>query len=449
MSFQRYVALGDSFTEGVGDPDPTRPNGVRGWADRVAEVLADRDPGFGYANLAIRGRKLLPILAEQLEPALALEPDLVTVYAGANDILRPSVDVDMLVAAYDDGLARLAAAGARVVVFTAFDPGGSATYRLLRGRFALYNELVREAADRHGATVVDFWRMREYRHWGYWDEDRMHMGPAGHQRMAVAVLDTLGVEHDLAVPDPREITELARREQWRQHATWVRDSAAPWVHRRLTGRSSGDGLDPRWPTLARPPHRTAGHTGRADVAQLVERDLPKVDVASSSLVIRSTPGTSYGQDVPSLRTYDVPRPPPRLGAVEFQGFPVAALDFYDDLEVDNTKSFWEAHKHVYAESVRAPMTALCASLEPEFGKAKIFRPYRDVRFAKDKTPYKTHQGAYVGVGPAPTTPSAPSSRRWSPSSRAPASRSAATPSRPTPAASSPTTRASRCCGTRR
>ena len=86
--------------------------------------------------------------------------------------------------------------------------------------------------------------------------------------------------------------------------------------------------------------------------------------------------------------------------MEFTGFPVAALDFYDDLEVDNTKSFWEAHKHVYAESVKAPMTALCAALEPEFGKAKIFRPYRDVRFAKDKTPYKTHQGAYVGVGPA-------------------------------------------------
>ena len=86
--------------------------------------------------------------------------------------------------------------------------------------------------------------------------------------------------------------------------------------------------------------------------------------------------------------------------MEFQGFPVAALDFYDDLEVDNTKSFWEAHKHVYAESVKAPMTALCAALEPEFGRAKIFRPYRDVRFAKDKTPYKTHQGAYVGVGPA-------------------------------------------------
>jgi uncharacterized protein (TIGR02453 family) len=86
--------------------------------------------------------------------------------------------------------------------------------------------------------------------------------------------------------------------------------------------------------------------------------------------------------------------------VEFTGFPVAALDFYDDLEVDNTKSFWEKNKGVYEESVKAPMAALCAALEKEFGDAKIFRPYRDVRFAKDKTPYKTHQGAYVAVGPA-------------------------------------------------
>jgi len=86
--------------------------------------------------------------------------------------------------------------------------------------------------------------------------------------------------------------------------------------------------------------------------------------------------------------------------VTFEGFPVAALDFYDDLEVDNTKSFWEAHKDVYAESVKAPMQALCAALEPEFGAAKIFRPYRDVRFAKDKTPYKTHQGAFVAAGPS-------------------------------------------------
>ena len=85
---------------------------------------------------------------------------------------------------------------------------------------------------------------------------------------------------------------------------------------------------------------------------------------------------------------------------EFAGFPEAALDFYDDLETDNTKSFWSAHKHVYDAAVRAPMTALVSALEPEFGPAKIFRPYRDVRFAKDKTPYKTHQGAFVASGPA-------------------------------------------------
>lgn len=85
--------------------------------------------------------------------------------------------------------------------------------------------------------------------------------------------------------------------------------------------------------------------------------------------------------------------------MSFDGFPSAALDFYDDLEVDNTKSFWEKHKGVYADSVKAPMTALCAELEAEFGAAKIFRPHRDVRFARDKTPYKTHQGAFVAVAP--------------------------------------------------
>jgi uncharacterized protein (TIGR02453 family) len=85
---------------------------------------------------------------------------------------------------------------------------------------------------------------------------------------------------------------------------------------------------------------------------------------------------------------------------DFTGFPPQALDFYDDLEVDNTRAYWEKHKDVYTESVKAPMAALCAALAPEFGEAKVFRPYRDVRFAKDKTPFKTHQGAFVPAGPA-------------------------------------------------
>ena len=203
MNFTRYVAIGDSFTEGVGDPDPSRPNGWRGWADRVAEVLAQRgSDAFGYANLAIRGRKLRGVLDEQLEPALALAPDLVTSYAGANDILRPRVDIDANSALYDAAVARLAATGATVVLFTAFDPGGSAIYRPLRGRFALYTEAVREIAERHGTLLVDFWRMREYRDFGYWDTDRMHLGPAGHQRMAMAVLDALGVPHSLEALPP-------------------------------------------------------------------------------------------------------------------------------------------------------------------------------------------------------------------------------------------------------
>lgn len=251
VSFRRYVALGDSFTEGVGDPDPTRPNHLRGWADRVAEVLGRDQDDFGYANLAIRGRKLDAILAEQVEPAVALEPDLITVYAGANDILRPRVDIDAIVERYAAGLGRLAGTGARLLVFTAFDPGGSAIYRALRGRFALYNEQVRAAAAAHGADVVDFWRLHEYRDWRYWDADRMHMGPAGHQRMAIEVLDVLGVDHGLEPLPLVDPAPVERRQQVRENLAWVRDSAVPWVHRRLTGRSSGDSVEPKYPSLAR------------------------------------------------------------------------------------------------------------------------------------------------------------------------------------------------------
>ena len=252
MTFHRFVALGDSFTEGVGDADPGRPNGVRGWADRAADVLATQADDFGYANLAIRGRKLRAVLAEQLEPALTLEPDLVTIYAGANDILRPAVDIDGLVAAYDAAVGRLADSGAHLVMFTAFDPGGFPVFGAVRGRFAVYNELVREVAERHGATLVDFWRMREYRAPGLWADDRMHMSSVGHQRMAIAVLDALGVDHDLAAPELPPAVSLSKKERRAENVDWVRSHAAPWVKRRLTGTSSGDALDPRYPTLSRP-----------------------------------------------------------------------------------------------------------------------------------------------------------------------------------------------------
>ncbi len=228
----------------------TRPNGVRGWADRVAEVLATRDPGFAYANLAIRGRKLDAILAEQIDPAVAMQPDLVSIYAGGNDILRPRVSVDALVARYGEGIGRLSATGARVLVFTGFDLGFAPLFRHLRGRVATYNELVREVADVHGATIVDYWRLREYRDTRLWDVDRLHMSSAGHQRMAIAVLETLGVEHDLTPLELAPLPEMDRRQRRDADLAWARAHAAPWVQRRLRGTSSGDHLSPRRPHLA-------------------------------------------------------------------------------------------------------------------------------------------------------------------------------------------------------
>jgi lysophospholipase L1-like esterase len=250
MEFSRYVALGDSFTEGVGDPDPTRPNGLRGWADRVAEVLAGRVPDFGYANLAIRGRKLHQILDEQLEPALALAPDLVTIHAGGNDVLRPRVDLDDLASAYDEAVGRIVETGAHVVMFTIFDPGSSGIYAAMRGRMAIFNEFAREISERHEATLVDMWRMRDRPIAEVMDTDRMHLNASGHQHIAFAVLAGLGVTHD-EKPLPR-ITPpaLSRSERLRENAAWTRDFLGPWVHRRLTGRSSGDSISPKRPTLA-------------------------------------------------------------------------------------------------------------------------------------------------------------------------------------------------------
>ncbi|MGH3508758.1 MAG: SGNH/GDSL hydrolase family protein, partial [Nocardioidaceae bacterium] len=250
--FHRYVALGDSFTEGVGDPDPALPNGVRGWADRVAEVLATLTPDFGYANLAIRGRVMGEILDTQIEPALALRPDLVSLYAGGNDLLRPRVDLDRLVAGYAAAAARLTEAGAHLVLFTGFDLGHAPVFRHLRGRVAVYNEFVREIADRNGATLIDFWRMRDYRDARLWSADRLHMSTAGHARMAINVLDRLGVAHGLALERLAERARPTRREERAATRVWAREHLAPWVQRRLRGASSGDGLGARRPTLERP-----------------------------------------------------------------------------------------------------------------------------------------------------------------------------------------------------
>lgn len=253
MSFSKYVALGDSFTEGVGDPDPTRPNGVRGWADRLAEAFAaeaaaeGRD--FGYANLAIRGRKLPAIIDQQVDAAIALSPDLVTIHGGGNDVLRPKVDLDALAASYDDAVGRLADSGAHVVMFTIADTGNSGVMKVIRGRTAIFNEWAREIAEKHGATLVDMWRMRGWTVEEIMDVDRLHLNAIGHQSIAIAVLEALGRDGLLEPLPVPEVPVLSPREQRAADLAWARSHLAPWVQRRVTGRSSGDGVEPKRSTL--------------------------------------------------------------------------------------------------------------------------------------------------------------------------------------------------------
>ena len=249
MTFTRYVALGDSFTEGVGDVAEHLPNGVRGWADRTAAALAAVHPGVQYANLAIRGRKLKPIVDEQVPPALAMAPDLVTIHAGGNDILRPTVDLDDLLACYDEAIARLTATGATVAVFTPHDPGSAPVFGALRGRFAILAEGIRHIADRRGAVLVDYWRIRDYDDPRLWAFDRLHMSPAGHQRMAIAVLDALDVPHDLTELPLGEAPSRSAVQERLADLDWARGFLAPWLGRRLRGVSSGDSLAPRYGQL--------------------------------------------------------------------------------------------------------------------------------------------------------------------------------------------------------
>ena len=154
--FTTYVAVGDSFTEGLEDLGPDG-RVYRGWADRLAELLAAGTPGFRYANLAVRSRKMREILDDQVPVAAAMQADLVTLCAGTNDIIRPGSDPDEVARLFDEAAAHLAAAGSHVVIFTGMDTKGTPVLGRLRGKIATYNGHLRAIADRHGATVVDLW----------------------------------------------------------------------------------------------------------------------------------------------------------------------------------------------------------------------------------------------------------------------------------------------------
>lgn len=250
----KYVAIGDSFTEGLGDESRVRPNQVRGWADRTAQVLGT-EGDWQYANLAIRGKKIGQVINQQLDAALALEPDLVSIYAGGNDILRPRADMVALMRGYEGMVARFAQAGTKVLLFTGFDTADSPLFSKTRPRTAVYNEAVREIAQDHGAMIADYWRWREFSDRRYWAVDRLHMNTLGHTLMARKVLQTLG-EHQIIdarwaekieLPQLPELGANSRGEKLKQDMGWAKEYLGPWIKRRLTGTSSGDNLNARYP----------------------------------------------------------------------------------------------------------------------------------------------------------------------------------------------------------
>lgn len=247
--WSRYVAIGDSFTEGIGDPEPQSPGGHRGWADRVAEVLAAQTDDFAYANLAIRGRLLQQISDEQVDAALALKPDLITVSAGGNDIIRPGTDADDVSRRFEMMIERLRSDGATVVMFNGPDIGMTPVLGRVRGKVAIYNENLRAIAQRHDCVVADMWALRELADPRMWAPDRLHFSPAGHTTIAAMVLDALAVGHELEPFRPDPLPPRRWREARAEDIGWAREYLVPWVLRRIRHQSSGDDIQPKRPAF--------------------------------------------------------------------------------------------------------------------------------------------------------------------------------------------------------
>ncbi|TWP35473.1 SGNH/GDSL hydrolase family protein [Leekyejoonella antrihumi] len=245
-TWERYVAIGDSFTEGMSDPDPTRADAYLGWADRLAAHLAAENATqgrpFGYANLAVRGRLIADVVGPQLDAALELAPDLVSMVGGGNDSLRPKADLDAIADQLEAAVVTLRAARIDVLLATSADPGFAPVMKAVRPRAAVYAANVFGIAQRHGCYVLDQWSLRSLRDARMWAPDRLHLTTEGHQRVAAQAAWALGErdgERDWAIPLPPALP-LRRREALAGHAVWAKEYLAPWVQRRMQHRSSGD-----------------------------------------------------------------------------------------------------------------------------------------------------------------------------------------------------------------
>jgi lysophospholipase L1-like esterase len=250
--FSRYVAIGDSSTEGLDDPDGR--GGYRGWANRLAaRVAAAQASPLLYANLAIRGRTTRQILDEQLEAALALKPDLVTLFTGTNDVVRRRFDAEAVGRDVETMQRKLIENGAVVLGFTL--PDLSLVLPIARpiaGRVLALNEALRGASAATGAILVDFAMHSVGSDPRLWSEDRLHANSTGHERIASALAWALGLpdtddswSHPLETPWSRSLRETLLAE-----VRWQRHYFLPWIWRHMRGRSSGDGRHPKRPALA-------------------------------------------------------------------------------------------------------------------------------------------------------------------------------------------------------
>lgn len=249
-TFLRYVALGDSQTEGVGDGDDT--TGLRGFADRLAEHLARHEPALQYANLAVRGRLAAQIHAEQLAPALALRPDVATVVAGVNDLLRPGFDADEVCTHLDAMFGALTGQGALVATITIPDLSRVCPVaRPLIPRVTALNEGIRRTARRHGVVVAETALHPVAGDPRLWSSDRLHASPLGHERIAAALAQALGLpdsDDTWTHPLPPQTLPTGLRAVGTE-LRWLAGFLGPWLLRRLRGRSSGDGRSAKRPLL--------------------------------------------------------------------------------------------------------------------------------------------------------------------------------------------------------
>lgn len=248
--YQRYVAIGDSSTEGLDDPDGR--GGYRGWANRLAERIAALQGGLLYANLAVRGRSTRQILEEQLQPALAMHPDLVTLFSGTNDVIRRRFDA----AAVGTDIAAMHRAligqGATLLTFTLPDlTPVMPMAKWIAPRVELLNATLRKVCTATGGILVDVARHSVASDPRLWSEDRLHGNAEGHARIAAALGEALGIpDSDSTWSEPLpKCTPPSLAQRIGAELRWGRRHLLPWLWRHARGRSSGDGLKPKRPRL--------------------------------------------------------------------------------------------------------------------------------------------------------------------------------------------------------